>query len=380
MRAAVGSLFMLACALSGFAQRRTPGGDSAPGMNSPLDPRVQDVTRSVYVTGRVSGEGGVELPEPAEIRASCGGQRRTQVYTDWKGGFSFPLGSASQLDNGASVADASVSGLSASGTLAEWRSCQLEVVLAGFAPRTVDLNASQERGQSIDLGVILLHPLGNGSGFTISATSAAAPDSAKKAFSKGLEQKRKQKWTEAERAFESAVKIYPAFAVAWFELGTIQLQQNKLDAARASFQSSAQADSKFVSPYRGLAELAMHDHNWNEVVDSTNKIVALDPVSFANAWLYNGIGNYNLGNLDGAEKSARKAVVLDKDHRLPKSEYLLGMILIEKKAYKEATEHMQQYQHFSTDPKDVAEAQQQLKRLAALEGASQSEQPSNTPQ
>ena len=112
-----------------------------------------------------------------------------------------------------------------------------------------------------DVGTITLHRMEQVEGFTISATSAAAPSKAKKDYEKGLDQAKKGKFEEAQHKFESAVAAYPNYAVAWVELGRVQNEQHAADAARASFEHAIAADSKFVTPYQELARLALAEKN-----------------------------------------------------------------------------------------------------------------------
>jgi len=81
--------------------------------------------------------------------------------------------------------------------------------------------------ESTDVGRLVLHRLGQVEGLTISATSAMAPKDAQKAFEKGRDKAAKQKWDEARPFFEKAVQIYPKYAVAWFELGSIQMRKGE---------------------------------------------------------------------------------------------------------------------------------------------------------
>src|SRR5437667_9465767 len=79
--------------------------------------------------------------------------------------------------------------------------------------------------ETTDLGMIAMHMLGEVQGFTVSATSAQAPNGARKAFEKGRDQQKKQKWDDAQRSFEKAVEIYPKYGVAWYELGWVKFRQ-----------------------------------------------------------------------------------------------------------------------------------------------------------
>ena len=193
-----------------------------------------------------------------------------------------------------------------------------------------------------------------------------APKEAQKAYQKGLQKADKQKWEEAEQLFSKAVEIYPKYAAAWYDLGRIQLRNNAADPARHSFEQAIAADPKFVNPYRGLAELDLSQQRWPELVTVTSQLLALNPVSFPDAWLRNSVGNYYLQNLVEAEKSARQGMKVDDQHQVPKLEYLLGVILAQKRNYTEAATHIQNYLKVATQPADVEAAQKQLAEITRL--------------
>jgi tetratricopeptide (TPR) repeat protein len=126
------------------------------------------------------------------------------------------------------------------------------------------------------------------------------------------------------------------------------------------------ADPKYLSPYRALAELAVREKRWQEVVDLTGKVLALNAVGFPDVWFRNAVGNYNLQNFEAAEKSARQGLTLDKEHQIPKMEYLLSLVLIQRQQYQEATQHLHHYLQTVTKSADVDEAQARLAEIARL--------------
>ena len=113
----------------------------------------------------------------------------------------------------------------------------------------------------------------------------------------------------------------------------------------------------------------MRHAEWQDVVKNTDQILALNPVSFPDAWFQNSVGNYSLKNFEAAERSARRGLKIDPSHQTPKLEYVLGMILMQKASYKEAEDHMQQFLHLATQPADREEAQKQLAQIAKLSAA-----------
>ena len=168
------------------------------------------------------------------------------------------------------------------------------------------------------------------------------------------------------RRLRSLLMTYPRFAAAWFELGQVQMQKNDPAGARHSYQQSLAADSKYINPYHGLTQLAMREQKWQELTELSEKLLALNPVNFPEAWLSNALGNYCLRNFTAAEKSARRGLQLDAEHQVPKLEYMLGMILLKTSNYEEAAKHLRAFLSLTTKPAEVAEAQKQLDEITRL--------------
>ena len=328
----------------------------------------------IFVAGKVVLDDGTELTEPATIQTICKGQKRTETYSDSHGGFSFQFGDPN-ADAAAAASDASSSSFGTPMTARsrrDPRDCQLQAVLAGFTSQSVELSLQGGFSNSIDVGRVPLHRLDHIEGTSISVTNALAPAAAKKALEKGRQQQQKGKWEEARKSLEKAVQIYPRYAAAWFELGRLQLRDHDAPSARHSFEQALAADPKYVNPYDGLAQLAMLSHDWPSVIEVTGKLFALDPVSFPDAYYYNAVGNYSLGNLDAAEKSALQGVRVDEAHQIPKLQYLLAMILLRKQDYQAAAEHMQLFLSLAKQPDDIDLAK---KTLAEIEKSSASAKP-----
>jgi len=340
----------------------------------------------IFVTGKVVLDDGTELTEPVMIQTICRGQRHSETYSDAHGSFSFQFGDPSPVA-AAAISDASstsannrVAGLSAQSI----GDCQLQGVLAGFSSPLVELASHANLMNSVEVGRVPLHRLAQVEGTSISVTSALAPAPAKKAFAKGLEQEKKGKWDDAQKSFEKAVQIYPRYATAWYQLGRLQLHNqlqspspNQLPnpdapSAKHSFEQAVAADSKYVNPYDGLAQLAMLASDWHGVVDITSKLLSLNPVNFPDAYYDNAVANCYLSNFDDAEKSALQGVRVDDAHQIPKLQYLLAMILLHKQNYQAASEHMQQFLSLAKQPEDVDLAK---KGLAQIEKVSASAQP-----
>lgn len=353
----------------------TASGQVRPGRSTtPTRPRVAapdlSPNATIFLSGTVVIEDGSPLTESASIQTICRGQKRTEAHTDSHGSFTFQFGSTTaDSEVGFDVDTPSRSSVPARFASRNLRDCQLQASLAGFVSDVVELSGRFSGDQSGDVGRVVLRRMANVEGFTISVTTAQAPHAARKALEKGQEQEKKNKWEDAQKSLEKAVSLDSKFAVAWYELGRVQQHKNDLAGARNSYQQSIAADSKYVNPYHGLTQLAQHEQHWQELIDVTGKLLALNPVSFPEVWLSNSVGHYCVQDFAAAEKSARRGLELDIEHRVPKLQYLLGMVLLKKPDYQEAAQHLRAFVQATTNPNEIAEAQKHLDDAERLSAA-----------
>jgi tetratricopeptide (TPR) repeat protein len=356
--------------------QRGGGGGRAGGVTMPSRPRtmvppdLSTGTPNIFLSGKVVLDDGSDLTEGAAIQSICKGQKRTETYTDRNGNFSFEFANRPSINNsiGAGDADSATWISPGSGRLNQRNvmDCELSASLPGFTSQIIEL--SRVAGdQHADVGRLALHRLSQVEGLTISATSAAAPDSARKALEKGIKQAEKNKLDDAQQSFEKAVGIYSKYAVAWFELGRVQMRKSDLAGARHSFEQALLADSKYINPYRGLAQMAAAAKQWPVVIENTDKLLALNPINFPDAWLLNAVANFFLNNVDAAEKSARQGLKLDEEHHFPKFEYLLALVLIQKHVYAEAADHIRRYIVLSPNLPDIENGKKALAQIEKLD-------------
>ena len=360
---------------------RTPGSNSNttrnPSLNVPAStvPSPLDTRGPTFLSGKVVVDDGTPLTDAALIQSICKGRIRAEGYTDRKGAFSVDLNSnarqmvvtAEENDSGIPAAvTAPRSGSNAGIAHRDMRDCDLQAVLPGFTSQSVELASKVNEFGNADVGVIVLHRMKQVEGFTISATTASAPGKATRQYEKGREDEKKGTWSAAQAEFSKAVEIYPKYAVAWLELGRAQLQMNDPAAAKASFQQSIAADTKFVSPHEELSQLALKEKQWKELADHTEQLLKLNPMSFPQYYYYNALASYFLESFDQAEKSAAQGLSIDAQHRVPKLEYILGIILAQKHDYAGAALHVRNYIQLLPNADDIAVAQKQLAELDRL--------------
>lgn len=371
-----------------------PGRQPFPGTRDQNPPFGQDQRspfpeqqRPIFLSGKVTLDDGTPPPDSVIIERVCNGIARPEGYTDSKGRFSFQLGQNQAVMQDASYGssmDASMGGRNMGGfgtpgrgmdprggiSERELMGCELRAVLAGYRSDLVNLS-TRRAFDDPNVGTIVLHRLGNVEGTTISATSLEAPKDAKKAYEKARNALRKNKLDDAEKELRKAVEIYPKYAVAWYDLGTVQQQHNQFDEARKCYEQALAADSRYINPYLQMAVLAARENKWKDVADTTDRAIKLNPVDFPQAFFYNSVANYNLRNLDAAERSAREAQKLDSQHRFPKINHLLGIILSEKRDYAGAAEQMRSYLKFAPTAQDAGAVRTQLAEIEKLSGSAQ---------
>ena len=363
----LGSCLLLLLSASSFSQRRGPSRGSVP--TTPPPGVNTNSGGNLFLSGKVVIEDGSELTEPAAIQSTCRGQKHTEAYTDSHGNFSFEIGrSVNANAAGFSDADTSWSNTNSS-RLRDLGDCDLQASLAGFTSDSVQLASKIAMGQSNDLGRIILHRMDKVDGLTISATSAAAPGAARKAYEKGRKEEDKKNWDQAQQAFEKAVTIYPRYAIAWCELGRVQQEKNDPTSARHSFTQSISADPQYVNPYRGLAQLAAMGREWQELVKITTKLLELNPVNFPDAWFFNALGYYNQHILESAERSARQGIRVDAERRLPKLQLLLGTVLVRRQKYNDAADHLRVFLQLKPSGPESDLARKQLAEVMQLAAA-----------
>jgi tetratricopeptide (TPR) repeat protein len=100
------------------------------------------------------------------------------------------------------------------------------------------------------VGTIILHPLSRASSLVVSATTLQAPANARKAYERGLEAMRAAKWDAAAAEFGKAVKIYPKFAVAWYQLGLARQSRNDAAGAVEAWKEAQKSDPRTSSRMR----------------------------------------------------------------------------------------------------------------------------------
>lgn len=336
----------------------------------------------IIVSGKVVTADGEQLPDKVVIQRDCGGAPRTAAYTDRKGRFSFRWSETAGIigdDASQSIAPIGPRGPGngigqdstaqprGAGNETAMNGCELRAAAPGYRSEVIALDGQRAFFENYDVGTIVLHRVADVEGPSVSATSSKAPSDARRAFEKGLEALGKGKAPDAEKNFEKATSLYPQYAEAWLDLGKLRLQRKAEDAAGEAFQKALKADDNLVEAQVYLGMLAVEKKQWPDAVDYLDAALKLDPVHFPDAWFNDAVAEYNLKNYAGAEKSARTALKLDPQHRNPRADYLLGLILAAEKDYSGAAEQLRAYLKLAPDADDVEKVKTQLDEIEKLQ-------------
>jgi tetratricopeptide (TPR) repeat protein len=332
--------------------------------------------KPVFLSGSVQLNDGTPPPEPVVIQRICASVMRNEAVTDRKGRFSFQVGGGQSafLDASLDSSGNNRSGLtqyqvqegvkntsemfSASSVVG----CDLRAQMPGYRSDVLHLDkiGLLEKG---DVGTIVLHRLGNVQGLTVSATTVAAPKESAKAYEQGLKEVGKRHFDKARADFESAVKGYPNYAVAWVGLGLACEHMNDPTAALRAYTEASRADAKLLTPYERLTVLSDRNQQWGDSAKYSAEWIRLDPVDFPNAYLLNAVANVRLNKLDEAEHSAREGLRLDKEGRFPRIRFVLGYILAARNELAEAVGFFHDYLRMEPNGSEAGALRTQLPSL-----------------
>jgi tetratricopeptide (TPR) repeat protein len=355
---------------------------AARGQNPGQSQIDKSAERVVFFTGNVMLDDGSPPADAVRIEKVCDGRASFEAWTDEKGHFGFKV---SPTVNDVSTGDASLpaaqrgelnKAINASSTqysmpiTSALRNCELRAVLSGYRSESVSM-ALKSTMDSARVGTIVLHPLSRASSLVVSATTLQAPSNARKAYERGLEAMRAEKWDAAAAEFGKAVKVYPKFAVAWYQLGLARQSRNNAAGAVEAWKEAQKSDPRYVKPYENLTLAADRRGDWAESEKYSHLWIQLDPEDFPGAYLFNAVANARLNKPEEAERTAREGLRLDKDQKIPRMSYVLGLILMVKKEYVESAKCFRKYLELAPNANDAAIVRQQLSKLEELAAAPQ---------
>jgi Tfp pilus assembly protein PilF len=195
---------------------------------------------------------------------------------------------------------------------------------------------------------------------------AGIPKDALDAYSKGMQALDKKDDKKAEEQFNKAIAVYPNFAQALTQLGTLYLKKNDAAKAAETLQKAVAAKpDDFEARYNYGAALYFKNDNAN-AESQLREAVKLRDIS-AMAHMYLGLTLVRLKNYSEATTELEKAVNLPNGDHLAQAHKMLGGLYMNRDP-KRAADELEKY--VSLDPKgnDVDRIKQTIKDLRAKAG------------
>jgi tetratricopeptide (TPR) repeat protein len=339
-----------------------------PGSTSPFPDTNTLGDRPIFLSGKVVLSDGSPLSDRVKIERVCNGVPRVETYADRKGRFSFEVGRSLELPDASSASGApDLAGMPRSRGRASpvdrsLFGCELRAAMPGFRSDEIPLSTVQYMDNP-DLGTIILHPLVKMDGLTVSVNSALAPKDARKAYEKAHEALLRKDAAEAQKNFEKAVALYPKYSSAWYELGVVNEQGNRVEAARTNFQQAIAAEPKFLQPYARLAWLWLRDSKWQELADETGDWLKLDPANSPEAYYLSSVASLQLQHFDVSEQHARQAIKLDPAGKNKRAHYVLGLALAQQHKFADSANSLRSFLAAAPEAKDAPMIRQQLSQV-----------------
>jgi len=342
-------------------------------------PNTQTERQILYISGSVVLQEGTPPPEPVAIERVCGGSAHKEGYTDSRGHYQIQLGQNFELqdvsESGSANPGFGMGGRSGSGSPGgmgmggvnprDLIGCELRAMLPGFQSSSVMIRVEGSFGE-IRMDTIVLQRFGGGTGTTISLTTMQAPNGARHAYEKAQKNLAKENLKDAEKELTKAVQEFPKFAAAWALLGMIHQSSKKVEEATKDYQQAIAADPQYAKPYFGLAVISVNQQNWKETVRLTEQVNRLSPLAYPEAYYFSGVASYNLGKMDEAERSVRKFLSLDTEHRKPMAALYLGDILARKRDFAGAVEQAKAYLALAPNAPNANTVREKLKQMEQM--------------
>jgi tetratricopeptide (TPR) repeat protein len=197
----------------------------------------------------------------------------------------------------------------------------------------------------------------------VPALRLRVPAPARKAFEQAGEAMRQQHWQESRTLFETAIREYPQYDLAYNGLGMVEVELNEVDAARKSFSKAIELNPDFPAAYRNLARISFAQRNYEEADKLLVKSLENEPL---NVWALSSAANAELilHKYNDAITHARKA------HSVP-HQGLAGVHIVTAlalEATQQPSEALKEYQLYldeEPDGRDAARAKAAVARLGA---------------
>jgi tetratricopeptide (TPR) repeat protein len=199
---------------------------------------------------------------------------------------------------------------------------------------------------------------------TVGVADLKIAPKAKKQYAAGCAALKDSKYDKAEESLRKAVGAEPKYVAAWVTLGQLLAGRQKLEDARQACSQAQTADPKYVPSYLCLADIAARSQNWAETLNISGQALQIDSANNPVAYDYSAAASLNLHKLDDAEKSALKAIEIDRNHVDSRVHFLLAQIYEAKGQRAKEEAELREYLKYA-DANDAAMVKEYLSQMEA---------------
>jgi tetratricopeptide (TPR) repeat protein len=188
------------------------------------------------------------------------------------------------------------------------------------------------------------------------AKAKARAEAMTKAFTEGVELSNQGKTDEAIAKFQEVIAAVPNCAECYANIGTVNGQAKKYEAAEAAYKKAIELKPDFAEAYNGLANVYNAEKKFDLAAEASKKAMDLvgaapagaaggAPAGASASQIFNqGVILWNAGKIPEAKAQFEAAVKADPN--LADAQYWLGMALVNagtKESMAEAKPHFETY-------------------------------------
>lgn len=243
--------------------------------------------------GKVVFPNGTTPSNPVKVTLTFNGARVYEVFTDLSGRFTF-----GGIRRGTYQLTAE-----GDGQTFETTSIYAEVSAYGSAPQTFTQNIqlTLKRGKQVEVaGVVSADPL-----------DVNLPESARKAYEKGVKSADSNKTDEAIKYFQESIRAYPNFYLAHALLGDQYSKLQRYDEAASAYQKAIELKSDGADGHVGLGVTFVKQKKYSEAIAPLRKGIELNKQS-STPYLFLGLAEMFTGDYAAAETDLLRAYDIGK--------------------------------------------------------------------
>lgn len=175
----------------------------------------------------------------------------------------------------------------------------------------------------------------------LNAALAGVPKSAAELYEQALASTATGDTDKAISQLQQAVKLHPAFALAFNQLGVQYLKRGQLDQAAAALQKALKLSPEAYEPQLNFGIVLLNQMKFTDAEQQFREAIKKNDTNFS-PHMYLGMTLVNLKNYQEAETMLQKAVALG-GSRAAKAHYFLGGIYWRARDYSRAATELEQY-------------------------------------